>query len=369
MRYGPDGDGNIYIATAAAEAAHAGDSNFAYGEVTQAAMSNTLYTGSNLQTKPTGFGGPKTGFSHSGRSHGNFESNPHDLVHVYIGGQVSNNDYGLMADPGTAGIDPIFYLHHCNIDRMWGVWNESGNANPTDPSWLNGPAQQFAMPAAGGQPWHYTPGQMTNLATLDYSYQELSAPASLPTPDLAERMILLGMPEATAKSRSFTKAQPKQSELLGASAGPLSIQGRGNQTSIRLDAKVRTKTFKSLVLTVEAALPDKAFLELENVQGTFDATVLNVFVHPPEDTPTANSAQWLAGSVALFGLRRSSEPDGQHGGEGLNFTLDITPIIDQLHLTNELNVGSLRVEVVPNLPLPEGVEVQVGRISIYRQGF
>ena len=39
--------------------------------------------------------------------------------------------YGLMSDPGTAGLDPIFYLHHSNIDRMWALWNANGNANPT----------------------------------------------------------------------------------------------------------------------------------------------------------------------------------------------------------------------------------------------
>ena len=62
-----------------------------------------------------------------GGIHGNFESNPHDLVHVYVGWRISDTNYGLMADPGTAALDPIFYLHHGNIDRMWEVWNASGN--------------------------------------------------------------------------------------------------------------------------------------------------------------------------------------------------------------------------------------------------
>jgi tyrosinase len=35
-----------------------------------------------------------------------------------------------MSDPGIAALDPIFYLHHCNIDRMWAVWNGGGKANP-----------------------------------------------------------------------------------------------------------------------------------------------------------------------------------------------------------------------------------------------
>ena len=77
----------------------------------------------------------------------------------------------------------------------------------------------------------------------------------------------------------------------------------------------------------------------------------------------------LAGQVALFGERRATVRDGQHAGEGLNFILDITHIIDRLHLANALDRDSLQVNISPNRPLPEGAEIQVGRISVYRQAF
>ena len=50
-----------------------------------------------------------------------------------------------MADFATVGGDPIFYLHHCNLDRIWESWNRLGNSNPTDPKYLN---RKFAF---GGQ--------------------------------------------------------------------------------------------------------------------------------------------------------------------------------------------------------------------------
>ncbi|MET8702903.1 tyrosinase family protein [Kitasatospora sp. NPDC058032] len=37
----------------------------------------------------------------------------HNLVHVYIG-----RDMGLASSPN----EPAFYLHHCNIDRIWEGW-------------------------------------------------------------------------------------------------------------------------------------------------------------------------------------------------------------------------------------------------------
>ncbi|KAH9980146.1 photo-regulated tyrosinase [Lactifluus volemus] len=54
----------------------------------------------------------------------------HDGIHVDVGGQ------GQMSDPSVAGFDPIFFLHHANVDRMlsfWaalnpGVWVASGPA-------------------------------------------------------------------------------------------------------------------------------------------------------------------------------------------------------------------------------------------------
>lgn len=371
MRYGPDGDGDIYVPTAAGEAAHPADPNFSYGEVTADAMANDLFTGTDPATPPPGFGGPESGFAHNGSPHGNFESNPHDLVHVYVGGQVSNTNYGLMADPGTAGLDPIFYLHHANIDRMWAVWIASGNSDPIDPNWLNGPTQQFVMPWPGGQPWYYTPGQVANLSALDYSYQELSAQPAPVSPALAKRLAMLGAPAAAEKATDApaTRALPKQTELLGASAGSLRLGKRGLQASVKLDTGVRRKALASLAEASETALPDKAFLKLENVRGTFDATVLGVYVNSPENLKPGESKEFLAGTVALFGLRRASAQDGQHGGEGLTFILDITNVIDQLHLANDLESDSLKVNIVPNRPLPNKAEVQVGRISVYRQAF
>ena len=52
------------------------------------------------------------------------ESTPHNVVHVRVG--------GLMAQVKAAAQDPIFYLHHCNIDRLWNLWLPQG-AGRSDP--------------------------------------------------------------------------------------------------------------------------------------------------------------------------------------------------------------------------------------------
>ncbi|KAG9124220.1 hypothetical protein FRC07_012369 [Ceratobasidium sp. 392] len=41
---------------------------------------------------------------------------PHNNVHLLVGG------LGHMGENDTAGFDPIFFLHHCNVDRMLAFW-------------------------------------------------------------------------------------------------------------------------------------------------------------------------------------------------------------------------------------------------------
>lgn len=47
----------------------------------------------------------------------NAMNGPHGSVHVRTGGN--------MGSVALAGYDPIFYLHHCNVDRLWARWQAS----------------------------------------------------------------------------------------------------------------------------------------------------------------------------------------------------------------------------------------------------
>jgi len=373
-RYGPDNNGNIYIPTPPVIQQQTSDPNYAPGPVTQDCLSNGLYTGNDSSTPPPGFGGPDTGFSHSGGTSGNIENNPHNLVHVYVGGNSPDGQtYGLMSDPGLAALDPIFYLHHANIDRMWAAWNQTpANDNPTDPNWLNGPAatgdREFVMPNPDGSAWVYTPQQMSSLSALNYTYDTLPTPAPA-APQLADRLTLLGATAAAARvEQGATVATGKNEELVGANQAALPIKGAGASTDVKLDANVRRKMSASLANASETAPPDRVFLNLENVRGARDAHVLSVYINLPAGAKPGDHPELLAGSVGLFGLRSASLQDGKHAGQGLNFVLDITKIVDALHLNNALDVESLHVTIVPHQAVPEQSQITVGRVSIYRQG-
>jgi tyrosinase len=159
-------------------------------------------------------------------------------------------------------------------------------------------------------------------------------------------------------------------ELVGANRGTLAITGSGVSTTVNLDPGVRRQVSASLAAAGETgSQPDRVMLNLENVRGVRDASVLNVYVNVPQGAAASGDQPGhLAGSVALFGLRRASSTDGRHGGQGLSFVLDITDLFDTLHLDNALNVDSLQVKIVPHQPVPEQAEITVGRVSVYRQG-
>jgi tyrosinase len=356
-RYGPTGNGDIYVPIP---------------PVNQDCLSNDLYTGTDARTPPPGFGGPKTGFSHGGSVSGNLESNPHNLVHVFVGGTAPDGTEGLMSDPGIAALDPIFYLHHSNIDRLWAVWNDNGNANPGTSDWLNGPAAQgqreFVMPMPHNNSWVYTPKEMDSLHKLDYTYDRLPRLAHAENP-LVQRLTRLGAAAAAAKVKEGARVtQGQNEELVGANEGALPIKGMGAGTTVKLAADVRRKVSASLAKASETAPPDRVFLHLENVHGTHDALALSVYVDLPANANPNAHPELLVGTVGLFGLRRASRKDGEHAGAGLNFELEITNVIDSLHLKNALDSDSLHVTIVPHQAVPEKAEVTVGRVSVYRLG-
>ena len=78
----------------------------------------------------------------------------HNSVHVWVGGS--------MGSVPTAPADPIFWMHHCNIDRLWHVWQTTpGNAgkNPV-----------LAGAAAVMDPWPSTEADTRDITALGYTY-------------------------------------------------------------------------------------------------------------------------------------------------------------------------------------------------------
>jgi tyrosinase len=71
----------------------------------------------NMLTRVTDWPGFSNHTPGDGGSTSNSLEAIHDGIHVDVGGA------GQMGDPAVAAYDPIFYLHHCNVDRMLQLWS------------------------------------------------------------------------------------------------------------------------------------------------------------------------------------------------------------------------------------------------------
>ncbi len=115
-------------------------------------------------------------------SHGfnpRLDTNPHFLTHLAVGGD--------MADFATVGGDPLFYLHHANLDRIWESWNRLGHTNPTDPKYLN---RTFAYGDRSGKRVDLPVSAADRVAQLGYeydAYEKAPKPQHLTTEEAAAR--------------------------------------------------------------------------------------------------------------------------------------------------------------------------------------
>lgn len=356
-------------------------------DISPACLANTVYTG---PVRSSGFGGGPTPFSHFGRSTGDLENNPHNIVHGQVGSQepTAPNYLGLMADPVYASLDPIFFLHHGMIDALWSYWNapaDGSNPNPTDAKWLTPsfPTHpgMFLMPwesAGAGVTWHYLPTNVTSLAALQvtlsdgstvpysYTYDFLANPGSAvypfnkdwsPTSAATDRLNRLGL---NALAAAPEEPPVSSAELLGASAGAHAVANEGTEMPVEMDPGTRNRLESSMKNASGAAPADRVLLQLDGVTGTSGASALRVMVHGPGGTKRH------IGTAGLFGLGQASRADSLHGGSGLSFGFDITDLADELHLAHGLDAGKLTVSVEPTHPMPAGRTITVGRVSVHR---
>jgi tyrosinase len=84
----------------------------------------------------------------------------HDSVHGWIGGDV-----GVIA---TAAFDPVFWAHHCMIDRLWYLWQLANGVNNIPLSYLDRTLAPFS----------YTVRDVLDISRLGYSYVVASASAA-----------------------------------------------------------------------------------------------------------------------------------------------------------------------------------------------
>ncbi|MFN7144384.1 MAG: tyrosinase family protein [Myxococcota bacterium] len=286
-----------------------------------------------FSTSPTSadveFGGPRVK-NHDGGTYpyGGVEQSPHNNVHVAVGGGPK----GFMYDPTTAGLDPIFWLHHCNIDRLWEVWvREAGRANPTEATWQTGVA--FPFHDANGKPVTMTASQVVDTTALDYLYEGM-------TP--------------LRQGGALVTTKPRRPMLLGATDTAFALPTALHEITIATDPSVRAAP--------AGPRAERVLLHLENLTAKDSPGAYDVYVNVPPGKSAADHPERRAGRIALFGARQENRRTRSHARDGFSFVLDISPVYRALRAAGAWDAARLRVTFEPVYEWSDAVTV--GRVSV-----
>jgi tyrosinase len=271
---------------------------------------------------------------------GTLELAPHDVIHVRIGGH-----HGWMNDLTRAARDPIFWLHHTNIDRLWTRWLALGDGR-TNPAgrWLN---RKFSYFDEDGNVVHATAADALDTEQLYYRYDD-AAPVA-------------------AHERTPSAHTP---ELVGSSDTPLALTGAPTSVRVAIDARARS----GFAARLGAGEQPRIYLNLDDVRAeAAPGTVYGVYVNLP-DSAEPDDAHY-AGLASFFGIGRREQrsDDREHG---YRLTYDITDLAARLTAMGQWDDATVRVHFAPlEEDVPDDVDavaestdhepVTVGRVSIF----
>ena len=267
------------------------------------------------------------------------EQTPHNNVHVDISGD--------MGVPDTAAIDPVFYVHHSNIDRLWNLWLAQGGGrhDPLDDSdWKN---NSYTFFNESGAAVHMTACDILRCAEqLNYTYEG-------EPPEVKERCLRL-IP--------FPIYYLIWQVLIHWPGPPVELNER--PVSVPIDIREVRQRLMPLLESKKETLA----LELDNVVADRSpGASWDVYLGlPPKAEPNPESP-YFVGTVSLFSAGVRSHHHGKFTPERFTFPAN-RAILAGLRENQE----QLQVTFVPAGPLINGkpsrpkvlAPVHIGAISI-----
>lgn len=226
------------------------------------------------------------------------ESRPHNRVHNLIGGSLSQ----VSISPR----DPLFWVHHANIDRLWVAWlaADNGRRQPaTTASYWSGSFNYGAGVATMPRVW------TTSTTTyLGYQYDNTLMPVATPTATTLATASAVGTTGGTADTLPLRPASIPGPAL--GSSRPLALDEHSVSVDFPLTAqdanRVRSILLSPATSTSTAApAADSLSLVLDGVHltglGQKGGYLYDVYVNLPAQAGLAGAkSDYLLGSLGAF---------------------------------------------------------------------
>jgi len=251
-----------------------------------------------------GFGGGTASPMQFNGATGDLEMQPHNVVHSALG--------GLMGDPDTAAQDPIFWLHHANIDRLWNQWiQQGGRADPTDAAWLN---TTFTFYDEAGHAVYLTGAEIINtMSQLNYRYD------NEPPPPMFIRLPIILAENIAARGE----------ERIRLESSPVTVRLPLNEQARQALAALPRQPDRKMFLRIQDIRTDKP-----------PSYYYAIYLNPPTGQKIDEHTPGFVGNLSLFSMARHRMPDGTPmPGQEMSVNYDVSRLADQiLRNSEELSV-------------------------------
>ena len=247
-----------------------------------------------------------------GQVFGILEGNPHNKVHNNIGRRDKDIPplpfYGFMAN-NLSPVDPVFFLHHSNMDHLWDVWTRKQQHChlPTLPSGASLEKFQrepflFFMNAKGQPVSPSTAKNYIEIGAFDYGYE----------PGSGETILTEPCPVAVASNSA------RYNGTMAAGVGSVAVPAPALRTN------AETQVHRPLVVQVTVPHPASAASPRE----------FTVLVNAPAGTTVvASDSPYYVGTISFFGFMPGMAGDA-------TFTLPLPRTVKAAN-------GVLNVQVIP----------------------
>ncbi|MEM6478622.1 MAG: tyrosinase family protein [Pseudomonadota bacterium] len=250
----------------------------------------------------------------SGGFNNTLDNGTHGTVHVQVG------DLMNMGRIPFAANDPIFWLHHCNIDRFWASWNRAGRQNPTNSAW-----QDKTFTFFDGKTQIDTPtSAVTDIANMQYDYSTfLPVP---PIPQGVNAMAFLAAPQGG------NAAADEEALSL--------VQGLSLESGV---TNLRAQLPDPLLMGDAAGQEQRLYLVLNDLTTDEQpGTIYNVYLGGIETAEGQDDTR-LVGSINFFDAPLSG---AETEGRGHAYSFDVTELVSELQAAGEI-VNAPEVSIAP----------------------
>jgi tyrosinase len=289
------------------------------------------------------------------------ETLPHNPVHNLIGGSMSV----VTVSPK----DPIFWLHHANVDRLWAAWCAAGNGRTlppkTDPYWSGSFNYGAGVPTMA-RTWAISE------AGLGYQYENQTMPTTLPPPPPPSQpaaLTLQGLTSTAPGALAMSLGNGQELDLNERSVSivvPLSEVDRNQVRSLLLKQAAR-KVKASEDNSLRVVLNGVRLTGLGNKGGYYYKLYINLPSAAGGSQPETTYLLGTLGSFEITGMLNHAAMKGMSmpaTGDGVQLVYPMTDALAKIApaTLDKLTISFIRVN--GNKPVEKGTVIKVKEFRV-----